>query len=63
LRDSSGGDQSTCQACFLCVRVIDPYEIFLRREVPLSTAAAHLLADIKLQARRAREKPEIRRKA
>jgi len=38
------------------LEIIDSYEIFLRREVPLSTAATHLVADIKLQARRARER-------
>ncbi len=37
------------------VEIVDSYELFLRREVPLSTAATHLIADIKLQARRARE--------
>jgi DNA-binding transcriptional LysR family regulator len=45
--------------------IVDSYELFLRREAPLSTAASHLVSDIKLQARRAREKstPAARRKA
>jgi hypothetical protein len=48
------------------LEIIDSYEVFVRREVPLSTAATHLVADIKLQARRARERsagPASARKA
>jgi len=44
------------------LEVVESYELFLRREVPLSTAASHLVSDIKMLARRAREKPRARHK-
>ena len=46
------------------LEIVESYELFLRREVPLSTAASHLVSDIKLLARRARDRskgPETRR--